>query len=131
MNSHQQLLIKNRTNEMRKIANQLEVMPINNTWINVFSEMAFYRNWRDLDNKSKSSQILNIAKVNSPSVHFIIEQTHSKIGLQKIEEIATVITNEKDRAKIAKYLKEKSWKEAEKDIELIIAGYKDQEIDDS
>ena len=90
-------------------------------WVTRFTRMAFYRNWADID--SKLPKIINIAEVNSPAVAVIVEQKHTKIGLSTIEKIATVVTDESQRAKIREYLLMRSWENAKRDVDLIIAEY--------
>jgi hypothetical protein len=113
-----------RTAEMQRVAELIAALPISEEWVNRFTKMAFYRGWRKLtDHKQK--RLIHIAEVNSPSVATIVDQRHTKISTEMIEKIATVVTDEKDRAKICNYLLEKSWKDAKRDVALIIAGYEE------
>jgi len=99
-------------------------LPIDEKWINRFSKMALYRNWRKIT-PAKQKKLINIAAVNSPSVATIIDQKHTKISTEMIEKIATIVTDEKDRAKICNHLLTKSWRNAKRDINLIIARYEE------
>ena len=114
-------MYQEKTKEMEKMANELEQSLNSMQWVERFTDMGFYRGWRKLDNKL--SKIMNIAKVDSPAVAIIVEQKHTKLSLAKIEVIATIVTEEKDREKIKRHLLTKSWKEAKKDVDLIIATY--------
>ncbi|BAF73351.1 hypothetical protein [Sulfurovum sp. NBC37-1] len=125
MTIEQHELYEKRTKEMETIANIIEALPINEQWIKLFTAMAYYRGWRKLP-EHKQEKLINIAEQNSPSVATIVEQRHTKLSLDKIERIATVVTDEADRAKIRDYLLNLSWENAKKSINLIIASYEDQ-----
>lgn len=107
---------------MRKVADIIEQMPITDEWITRFTKMAFYRGWRKIT-ESKQKRLIAIARIDSPSVATIVDQKHTKISTETIEQIAVTVTDEKDRALICNHLLEKSWKEAKRDIDLIISRY--------
>ena len=111
-----------RTEEMAKLADTIETLPISNKWIERFTAMGFYRGWRKLDT-TKKSRLINIGQVDSSAVAIIVEQKNTKLSLEKIERIATVVTDEQIRAKIKNHLLTRSWKKAKKDIYLLIASY--------
>ena len=114
-----------RKKEMRKVLECINELPINKEWVTRFSKMAIYRNWKKVT-PYKQERLIAIAEVNSPSVATIVDQRHTKISTEMIARIATVVTDEQDRAKICNYLLEKSWKEAKKDILLIISHYEEK-----
>ncbi|WP_415406977.1 hypothetical protein ACLHDG_00160 [Sulfurovum sp. CS9] len=118
----QHKLYETRTEEMAKIANSLEELPISDKWVERFTATAFYRGWRRLDS-TKKLRIINIGQIDSPAVAIIVEQKQTKLSLEKIERIAIVVTDEPARAKIKNHLLTRSWKKAKKDIDLIIASY--------
>jgi len=115
-------LYKEKTEEMAKLANIIETLPISHKWVERFTDMCFYRGWRNLD-PTKQSKLINIAQVDSHAVATIVEQKHTKISLEKIERIALVVTDEPIRVKIKNHLITKSWRKAKKDIDLLIASY--------
>ena len=110
--------------EKEKVLEIIAALPISDEWINRFTQMALYRNWRKLTS-AKQRSLIAIATVDSQSVATIIEQRHTKISTDMIEKIATIVTNEKERAKICNHLLEKSWRDAKRDILLIISAYED------
>ena len=110
--------------EKEKVLEIIAALPISEEWITRFSKMALYRNWRNLTH-AKQMRLIAIATADSPSVATIVDQKHTKISTDTIEKIATTVTNEKDRAKICNHLLEKSWRDAKRDILLIISTYED------
>jgi hypothetical protein len=117
-------MYQEKAREMENIANTLEHELSSEKWAERFTDMGFYRGWRKLNNKLP--KIINITKVDSPAVAIIVEQKHTKLSLAKIEAIATIVTDEKDRERIKRYLLTKSWKEAKKDVDLIISEYENK-----
>jgi len=122
MTEVQHNLYEKRTEEMAKLANIIEILPISVKWVELFTDMGFYRGWRKLDT-TKKSRLINIGQVDSSAVAIIVEQKHTKLSLEKIERIATVVTDEQIRAKIKNHLLTRSWKKAKRDIDLLIASY--------
>ena len=122
MTEVQHNLYEKRTEEMAKLANIIETLPISVKWVELFTDMGFYRGWRKLD-ATKKSRLTNIAQIDSPAVATIVEQKHTKISLEKIERIALVVTDEPIRVKIKNHLITKSWRKAKRDIDLLIASY--------
>ena len=122
MTNHQFREYEKRSNEMRKVADIIEQMPITDEWITRFTKMAFYRGWRKIT-EPKRQRLIAIARIDSPSVATIVDQKHTKISTETIEQIAVTVTDEKDRTLICNHLLEKSWKEAKRDIDLIISRY--------
>jgi len=125
MTKEQQKEYEKRKREMRKVLEIIKDLPISEEWINRFTKMAIYRNWRKLT-EPKQKRLIAIAGIDSPSVATIVDQKHTKIGTDRIFEIATIVTDEKDRAMICNYLLEKSWRDAKRDILLIISRYADK-----
>lgn len=118
------VMCKKRNQEVRNMANALEALPISEKWAERFTAMTIYRTLRKIDDKIP--KIINISRIDSPAVATIVEQTNTKLSLEKIEKIATVVTDEHARLKIKNHLLCNSWKEAKKDVNLIIASYEDQ-----
>ena len=110
--------------EKEKVLDIIAALPIGEEWIARFSKLALYRNWRKITS-AKEKRLIVIAKADSPSVATIVEQKHTKISTEMMEKIASVVTEEKDRAKICNYLLNKSWKDAKRDVLLILSYYAD------
>lgn len=125
MTKKQNELYKKRIQEMKNIANIIEALPISKNWVDRFTAIAFYRGWRKITD-SKQKKLTNIANVDSPSVATIVEQKNTKLSLDKIEQIATTVTDEADRVKICVYLLNNSWENTQKNINLIIAAYENK-----
>jgi hypothetical protein len=122
MTEKQRNLYDTRTHEMQDIAAKIEALPIGDEWVTRFTNMAYYRGWRRLDT-TKQQRLINIANTESPSMATIIEQRHTKLSLERLEQIAITVTDEKARKKIKDILITKSWRKAKKEILLIIASY--------
>ena len=115
-------LLDKKIEELRTITTTITSMDLTDEWKELFTEMSLYRNWRKLD-PIKQSRLISIAQVGSSAVATIVEQKHTKLSLSRIEKIAMIVTDERDREKIKQYLLTKSWREAKKDVDLIIASY--------
>jgi hypothetical protein len=122
MTDKQRNLYDIRTHEMQQIAAKIEALPIADEWVTRLTNMAYYRGWRRLD-ETKQQRLLNIANTQSPSMAIIIEQRHTKLSLERLEQIALTVTDESARTKIKNILITKSWRRAKKEILLIIASY--------
>lgn len=118
-------LLKKKIEELETITTVIAAMDLTNEWKERFTVMSFYRNWRKLDT-IKQSKLINIAKVNSPAIATIVEQTNTKLSLSRIEKIAMIVTDEQDREKIKQHLLTRSWEDAKKDVDLIISSYEDK-----
>ncbi len=125
MTTEQYTEYEKRKKEMRKILKIIEELPIGEEWVNRFTKMAIYRNWRKITD-TKQKRLIAIAETNSPSVATIVDQKHTKISTEMIGKIATIVTDEKDRARICNYLLEKSWSNSKRDVILIISRYEDK-----
>ena len=121
-----QELLEQKIKELKAITATIEAMDISEEWKSRATDIAIYRGWRKI-NDSKEEKILNIAQINSPALATIVDQKHTKISLSKIEQIAIVVTDEADRAKIRDYLLNENWETAKQSVDLIIASYKNKE----
>ncbi|UFH60477.1 hypothetical protein [Sulfurovum mangrovi] len=116
----EQLELKIR--ELRANVATIEEMDISDEWKSLATNITINRGWRKIDDAKKSS-LLTIAHSNSKALATIVYQTHTKLSLEKMETIATIVTNEADRIKIMELLLNNSWEKVKKSIYLIIASY--------
>ena len=101
----------------------IHALPISQEWKKIFSNLCTGRTWYGLS-KTQQSQMINIAKVDSPAIKFLMTEHRKKAGLKKMEKIAVEIPNEKDRQKAMLAILDKGAKKATRDIDLIIASHK-------
>lgn len=124
MKHYQIPILEEKKQQLRKIAETIQSLNMNDEWIERFTSFCSYRGWLRVKPK-KQLQMENIARTNSEAIKELIQPKGlKKVGLDIVEEIAIYIHDESIRRKAVNILLTKGAKKGYKDVLLLVAKSK-------